>query len=78
MLHLLYARFWHKVLYDLGWVSTREPFRKLFNQGMIQSFAYRDARGFYDWKYDCCTWGWWFWRAERQGTEAASGAAPGT
>ena len=45
VLHLLYARFWHKVLYDLGFVSTREPFSKLFNQGMIQSFAYRDARG---------------------------------
>ncbi len=35
VLHLLYARFWHKVLYDLGIVSTREPFRKLVNQGMI-------------------------------------------
>jgi len=45
VLHLLYARFWHKVLYDLGFVSTREPFRKLFNQGMIQGFAYRDRRG---------------------------------
>ncbi|MBU0717509.1 MAG: leucine--tRNA ligase, partial [Planctomycetes bacterium] len=45
VLHLLYARFWHKVLFDLGHVSTREPFRKLFNQGMIQSFAYRSQRG---------------------------------
>ncbi len=45
VLHLLYARFWHKVLFDLGHVSTREPFKKLFNQGMIQSFAYRNARG---------------------------------
>jgi len=45
VLHLLYARFWHKVLFDLGFVSTREPFRKLFNQGMIQGFAYRDRRG---------------------------------
>jgi len=45
VLHLLYARFWHKVLYDLGFVSTREPFHKLFNQGMIQSFAYRNSRG---------------------------------
>ncbi len=45
VLHLLYARFWHKMLYDLGFVSTREPFGKLFNQGMIQSFAYRDRRG---------------------------------
>ncbi|MCK4628087.1 MAG: leucine--tRNA ligase [Sedimentisphaerales bacterium] len=35
VLHLLYARFWHKLLYDLGWVSTKEPFQKLVNQGMI-------------------------------------------
>ncbi len=47
VLHLLYARFWHKVLYDLGCVSTPEPFAKLFNQGMIRSFAYRDSRGVY-------------------------------
>jgi leucyl-tRNA synthetase len=47
VLHLLYARFWHKVLYDLGHVSVPEPFRKLFNQGMIRSFAYRDKRGVY-------------------------------
>ncbi|MCH8878437.1 MAG: leucine--tRNA ligase [Planctomycetes bacterium] len=45
VLHLLYARFWHKVLYDLGYVSTVEPFQKLFNQGLIQSFAYKDKRG---------------------------------
>jgi len=45
VLHLLYARFWHKVLYDLGHVSTPEPFHKLFNQGMIQAFTYRDSRG---------------------------------
>ncbi len=45
VLHLLYARFWHKVLFDLGYVSTREPFGTLFNQGMIRSFAYRDSRG---------------------------------
>lgn len=45
VLHLLYARFWHKVLYDLGHVSTVEPFGKLFNQGMIRAYAYRDARG---------------------------------
>ena len=45
VLHLLYARFWHKVLFDLGHVSTLEPFQRLTNQGMIQSFAYRDARG---------------------------------
>lgn len=35
VLHLLYARFWHKVLYDLGLVSTKEPFQRLVNQGMI-------------------------------------------
>ncbi|MEE8171087.1 MAG: class I tRNA ligase family protein, partial [Phycisphaerae bacterium] len=45
VLHLLYARFWHKLLYDLGHVSTPEPFGRLFNQGMIRAFAYRDARG---------------------------------
>jgi leucyl-tRNA synthetase len=45
VLHLLYARFWHKVLYDLGHVSSFEPFRRLFNQGMIQAYAYRNARG---------------------------------
>ena len=45
VLHLLYSRFWHKVLFDLGLVSTAEPFGKLFNQGMIRSFAYRDSRG---------------------------------
>ena len=47
VLHLLYARFWHKVLYDLGHVSSFEPFRKLFNQGYIQAYAYQDDRGFY-------------------------------
>jgi leucyl-tRNA synthetase len=47
VLHLLYARFWHKVLYDLGHVSSEEPFRRLFNQGYIQAFAYSDARGAY-------------------------------
>ncbi len=45
VLHLLYARFWHKVLYDLGHVSTVEPFQRLFNQGLILSYAYRDRRG---------------------------------
>ncbi len=45
VLHLLYARFWHKVLYDLGHVSSPEPFYRLFNQGMITSFTYRDSRG---------------------------------
>ncbi len=47
VLHLLYARFWHKVLFDLGYVSTPEPFGKLFNQGYIQAYAYTDERGVY-------------------------------
>ncbi|MEU5331987.1 leucine--tRNA ligase [Streptomyces asoensis] len=46
VLHLLYARFWSKVLFDLGHVSSAEPFHKLFNQGMIQAYVYRDSRGF--------------------------------
>ncbi len=41
VLHLLYARFWHKVLYDMGLVNTKEPFQRLVNQGMITSFAYQ-------------------------------------
>ncbi|MDR2379214.1 MAG: class I tRNA ligase family protein, partial [Bifidobacteriaceae bacterium] len=47
VLHLLYARFWHKALYDLGFVSGTEPFHRLFNQGYIQAYAYMDARGQY-------------------------------
>ncbi|MDR1473717.1 MAG: leucine--tRNA ligase [Lactobacillales bacterium] len=45
VLHLLYARFWHKFLYDIGVVSTKEPFQKLFNQGMILGTSYRNQRG---------------------------------
>lgn len=45
VLHLLYARFWHKFLYDLGVVPTKEPFQKLFNQGMILGQSFRDHRG---------------------------------
>ncbi len=45
VLHLLYSRFWHKVLYDLGIVSTDEPYMKLYNQGMILAFAYETASG---------------------------------
>ncbi|NLJ43789.1 MAG: leucine--tRNA ligase [Bacteroidales bacterium] len=45
VLHLLYSRFWHKVLYDLGIVSTDEPYKKLFNQGMILAFAYENGAG---------------------------------
>ena len=47
VLHLLYARFWHKVLYDLGVVHTKEPFQKLRHQGMILAFSYRDKMGAY-------------------------------
>lgn len=46
-LHLLYARFWHKFLFDIGVVSTPEPFAKLFNQGMIHATSYRDQAGRY-------------------------------
>lgn len=42
VLHLLYARFWHKVLFDRGYVSTAEPFKKLFHQGLITAFSYED------------------------------------
>lgn len=47
MLHLLYSRFWHKVLFDLGYVSSKEPYRRLYNQGYIQAYAYTDSRGVY-------------------------------
>ena len=45
VLHLLYARFWHKVLFDLGLVPTDEPFQRLVNQGMILGLAYKTSRG---------------------------------
>ena len=47
MLHLLYSRFWHKVLFDLGHVSTAEPFKRLINQGYIQAAAFQDEREIY-------------------------------
>jgi leucyl-tRNA synthetase len=47
VLHLLYSRFWHKVLYDAGHVSSKEPFTKLFNQGMILAYSYQDDAGKY-------------------------------
>ena len=47
VLHLLYARFWQKVLFDLGHISAAEPFRRLFNQGVVQAYAYTDERGVY-------------------------------
>jgi len=46
-LHLLYARFWHKVLFDAGLVSTKEPFLRMFHQGMIHNTSFKDARGKY-------------------------------
>ncbi|MFN2518613.1 MAG: class I tRNA ligase family protein, partial [Jatrophihabitantaceae bacterium] len=47
VLHLLYARFWHKVLFDLGYLSSSEPFHRLVNQGMLQLPAYANQDGFY-------------------------------
>jgi leucyl-tRNA synthetase len=47
VLHLLYARFWHKVLFDLGYVSSAEPFHRLVNQGYVQAYAFVDSRGQY-------------------------------
>ena len=47
VLHLLYARFWHKVLFDLGHVSSKEPYYRLFNQGYILAAAYKDEREIY-------------------------------
>jgi leucyl-tRNA synthetase len=47
VLHLLYSRFWHKVLYDLGYVSTKEPFKKLRHQGLVLAHTYQDASGHY-------------------------------
>jgi leucyl-tRNA synthetase len=45
VMHLLYARFWHKVLFDAGLVHTTEPFQRLFNQGLLTAFAFEDATG---------------------------------
>jgi len=53
VLHLLYARFWHKVLFDAGYVSTKEPFQKLFNQGMILAYSYQDENGKYYYPHEC-------------------------
>lgn len=52
VLHLLYARFWHKVLYDCKLVHTKEPFKKLFNQGMILGISHRDDKGKFYGPYD--------------------------
>ncbi|WP_106848228.1 leucine--tRNA ligase [Blastococcus sp. Marseille-P5729] len=65
VLHLLYARFWHKVLFDLGHVSSAEPFRRLFNQGMVTAASYTDARGMYVPAADVVERdGAWFYRDE--------------
>ncbi len=45
VMHLLYARFWHRALFDLGLVSDPEPFKRLFNQGMVTAFAFKDSTG---------------------------------
>ena len=47
VLHLLYSRFWHKVLFDLGWLTSKEPYYRLFNQGYILAEAFLDERGIY-------------------------------
>src|SRR5437762_14218932 len=52
VLHLLYARFWHKALYDAGFVTTKEPFQRLFHQGMIHKTSYREASGKYHYPHD--------------------------
>jgi len=52
VLHLLYSRFWHKVLFDLGFVSTKEPFARLRHQGMILSYSHRDSKGAYHFPED--------------------------
>lgn len=52
VLHLLYSRFWHKVLYDAGYVHTAEPFQKLYNQGMILANSFKDEKGKYHYPQD--------------------------
>jgi leucyl-tRNA synthetase len=51
VLHLLYARFWHKVLYDAGYASTAEPFKRLFHQGMIHKPSFRDPKTYKYYEY---------------------------
>ncbi len=74
VLHLLYCRFWHKVLFDLGHVSSREPYRRLVNQGYIQAFAYTDPRGSYVPAAEVTERdGTFYWRPP----DVADGSAPG-
>jgi leucyl-tRNA synthetase len=66
VLHLLYARFWHKVLFDLGHISSFEPYRRLFNQGVIQAYEYTDRRGAYVEAREVTEHGGAFWHGDQQ------------
>jgi leucyl-tRNA synthetase len=70
-LHLLYARFWHKVLYDCGLVHTKEPFARLFHQGMIHKPSFKDARGkyYYDHEVEQIAPGRWVVKATQDAVE---------
>jgi leucyl-tRNA synthetase len=70
-LHLLYARFWHKVLYDCGLVHTKEPFQRLFHQGMIHKPSFKDARGkyYYDHEVEQIAPGRWVVKATQDAVE---------
>jgi leucyl-tRNA synthetase len=71
-LHLLYARFWHKVLYDAGYGSTKEPFQRLVHQGMIHKRSFRDARGKYHYESDVEERdGAWYLRGTNQRVDVA-------
>ncbi|RJO76851.1 leucine--tRNA ligase [Nocardia panacis] len=70
VLHLLYSRFWQKVLFDLGDVSGSEPYRRLFNQGYIQAFAYTDERGAYIPAAEVVERGGKFFWTDAEGVEA--------
>ena len=77
VLHLLYCRFWHKVLYDLGYVSSREPYRRLVNQGYIQAFAYTDSRGSYVPAAEVVERdGKFFWSGGQERSDPGSGPGP--
>jgi leucyl-tRNA synthetase len=66
VLHLLYSRFWHKVLYDLGHVSSFEPYRRLYNQGLIQAYEYTDHRGMYVDAHEITERDGAFWHGDEQ------------
>jgi leucyl-tRNA synthetase len=70
-LHLLYARFWHKVLFDCGLVHTKEPFARLFHQGMIHKPSFKDARGkyYYDHEVEQIAPGRWVVKATQDAVE---------